>query len=55
LSSPASLRSLPAKLRLLLGAQDLVLTPGEAVEFLVLFGRQGERAHLRVRPKASAD
>lgn len=28
---------------------------GEAVEFLVLFGSQGERAHLRVRPKASAD
>jgi hypothetical protein len=65
LSSPASLRSLPA--------MDLVLTPGEAaefdthvphwfgsadgeaVEFLVLFGRQGERAHLRVRPRASAD
>jgi transcriptional regulator with XRE-family HTH domain len=69
---------LNGKLRLLLGAQDLVLTPGEAaefdtrvphwfgcasqdradgeaVEFLVLFGRQGERAHLRVRPKASAD
>jgi transcriptional regulator with XRE-family HTH domain len=62
---------LNGKLRLLLGAQDLVLTPGEAaefdtrvphwfggadgeaVEFLVLFGSQGERAHLRVRPKAS--
>jgi transcriptional regulator with XRE-family HTH domain len=26
----------------------------EPVEFLVLFGRQGERAHLRVRPKAAA-
>jgi transcriptional regulator with XRE-family HTH domain len=25
----------------------------EPVEFLVLFGRQGERAHLRVRPRAS--
>jgi transcriptional regulator with XRE-family HTH domain len=25
---------------------------GEAVEFLSLFGRQGERAHLRARPKA---
>jgi hypothetical protein len=28
---------------------------GEAVEFMVLFGRQGERAHLRVRPKAGPD
>ena len=62
---------LNGKLRLLLGPQDLVLSPGEAaefdtrvphwfgsadgeaVEFLVLFGRQGERAHLRVRPKAT--
>ena len=62
---------LNGKLRLLLGSQDLVLSPGEAaefdtrvphwfgsadgeaVEFLVLFGRQGERAHLRVRPKAT--
>jgi transcriptional regulator with XRE-family HTH domain len=26
---------------------------GEPVEFLCLFGRQGERAHLRVRPKAT--
>jgi transcriptional regulator with XRE-family HTH domain len=26
----------------------------EPVEFLSLFGRQGERAHLRARPKASA-
>ena len=60
---------LNGKLRLLLGPQDLVLSPGEAaefdtrvphwfgtadgeaVEFLVLFGRQGERAHLRVRPR----
>ncbi len=57
-------------LRLLLGEQDLVLSPGEAaefdtrvpqwfgsagrepVEFLCLFGRQGERAHLRARPQA---
>src|ERR1700760_370048 len=64
---------LNGKLRLLLGTQDLVLSPGEAaefdtrvphwfgsadgeaVEFLVLFGRQGERAHLRVRPKAGPD
>jgi uncharacterized cupin superfamily protein len=28
---------------------------GEAAEFLVLFGRQGERAHLRVRPRAGPD
>jgi transcriptional regulator with XRE-family HTH domain len=64
---------LNGKLRLLLGAQDVVLTPGEAaefdtrvphwfgsadgqaVEFLVLFGSQGERAHLRVRPKDGAE
>ncbi|MBB6376352.1 transcriptional regulator with XRE-family HTH domain [Pseudonocardia eucalypti] len=26
----------------------------EAVEFLILFGKQGERAHLRARPAASA-
>ena len=62
---------LNGQMRLLLGSQDLVLSPGEAaefdtrvphwfgsadgeaVEFLVLFGRQGERAHLRVRPKAT--
>jgi len=31
----------------LIGSAD-----GEAVEFLSLFGRQGERAHLRARPKA---
>jgi transcriptional regulator with XRE-family HTH domain len=61
---------LSGRLRLILGDQDLVLTPGEAaefdtrvphwfgsaggeaVEFLSLFGRQGERAHLRARPKA---
>jgi hypothetical protein len=27
---------------------------GEAVEFLSLFGRQGERAHLRARPRPPA-
>jgi transcriptional regulator with XRE-family HTH domain len=61
---------LNGRLRLLLGGQDLVLSPGEAaefdtrlphwfgsadgeaVEFLSLFGRQGERAHLRARPRA---
>jgi mannose-6-phosphate isomerase-like protein (cupin superfamily) len=60
---------LNGRLRLVLGAQDLVLSPGEAaefdtrvphwfgaadaepIEFLSLFGRQGERAHLRARPK----
>jgi transcriptional regulator with XRE-family HTH domain len=59
---------LNGKLRLLLGDQDLILSPGEAaefdchvphwfgsgdgeaVEFLALFGGQGGRAHLRVRP-----
>jgi transcriptional regulator with XRE-family HTH domain len=58
---------LNGRLRLLLGEQDLILTPGEAVEFdthvphwfasadatpvevLSLFGRQGERAHLRAK------
>jgi transcriptional regulator with XRE-family HTH domain len=58
---------LNGRLRLLLGEQDLVLSPGEAVEFdthvphwfasadaspvevLSLFGRQGERAHLRAK------
>ncbi|MEP7026674.1 MAG: XRE family transcriptional regulator [Actinomycetota bacterium] len=61
---------LNGRLRLVLGDQDLVLSPGEAaefdtrlphwsgsadgeaVEFLCLFGRQGERAHLRARPPA---
>jgi quercetin dioxygenase-like cupin family protein len=61
---------LNGRLRLVLGEQDLVLSPGEAaefdtrvphwfgaasaepVEFLSLFGRQGERAHLRAQPKA---
>jgi transcriptional regulator with XRE-family HTH domain len=60
---------LDGRLRLVLGDQDLVLSPGEAaefdtrvphwfgaagaegVEFLSLFGRQGERAHLRARPR----
>ncbi|GAB2933239.1 XRE family transcriptional regulator [Micromonospora polyrhachis] len=63
---------LNGRLRLVLGDQDLVLSPGEAaefdtrvphwfgatdaepVEFLSLFGRQGERAHLRAQPKADA-
>lgn len=58
---------LDGRLRLVLGEQDLVLSPGEAAEFdtrvphwfgpagdgpvelLSLFGRQGERAHLRAR------
>lgn len=62
---------LDGQLRLVLGDQDLVLKPGEAVEFgtqvphwfgstgsgavevLSLFGRQGERAHLRAATKAS--
>jgi quercetin dioxygenase-like cupin family protein len=61
---------LNGRLRLVLGVQDLVLSPGEAAEFdtrlphwfggagrepveiLSLFGRQGERAHLRARPQA---
>jgi transcriptional regulator with XRE-family HTH domain len=58
---------LSGRVRLVLGAEDLVLSPGEAAEFdtmtphwmggvggaaevLVLMGRHGERAHLRVRP-----
>lgn len=58
---------LNGRLRLVLGDQDLVLTPGEVVEFdthvphwlgvadpspvelLILFGPQGERAHVRAR------
>jgi transcriptional regulator with XRE-family HTH domain len=58
---------LSGRLRLVLGDQDLVLTPGEAAEFdtrvphwfgsadrtavevLSLFGRQGERVHLRAK------
>lgn len=61
---------LNGRLRVILGDQDLVLSPGEAaefdtrvphwfgaagtepVEFLSLFGKQGERAHLRARPRA---
>ena len=60
---------LNGRLRVVLGEQDLLLSPGEAaefdtrvphwfgaaegeaVEFLSLFGRQGERAHLRARPR----
>jgi transcriptional regulator with XRE-family HTH domain len=58
---------LDGRFRLLLGDQDLVLTPGEVAEFdthvphwlgnagsvpvelLILFGTQGERAHVRAR------
>lgn len=61
---------LNGSLRVVLGLQDLVLAPGEAVEFdthtphwfgatggaavefLTLFGPQGERAHVRVGPPA---
>ncbi|MGH3786727.1 MAG: helix-turn-helix domain-containing protein [Pseudonocardiaceae bacterium] len=60
---------LNGRLRLVLGDQDLMLTPGEAAEFdthvahwlgaadtdpvelLILFGQQGERAHLRARAR----
>jgi transcriptional regulator with XRE-family HTH domain len=60
---------LSGRLRLLLGARDFVLSPGEVVEFdtrvphafsnpfpepaevLTLFGPQGERMHVRARPK----
>lgn len=60
---------LNGRLRLVLGDQDLVLTPGEVAEFdthvphwlgvpdatpvelLILFGPQGERAHVRARPR----
>ncbi len=60
---------LRGRLRLVLGAHDVVLAPGEAaefdtrvphwfglanrrpVEFLSLFGQQGERIHVRARPK----
>jgi transcriptional regulator with XRE-family HTH domain len=62
---------LSGRLRLRLGAQDLVLARGEAAEFdtrvphwfgsagdhpveiLSLFGRQGERMHVRARPVKS--
>ncbi|MEU8964127.1 MULTISPECIES: helix-turn-helix domain-containing protein [unclassified Streptomyces] len=61
---------LDGRLRLVLGAHDLVLGPGEVaewdtkvphwfssadgrpVEVLSLFGRQGERMHVRAKPKA---
>ncbi|WP_067825059.1 helix-turn-helix domain-containing protein [Nocardia inohanensis] len=60
---------LNGRLRMILGAHDLILGPGEAaefdtrephwfgaadtepVEFLSLFGKQGERAHVRAKPK----
>jgi transcriptional regulator with XRE-family HTH domain len=60
---------LSGRLRLVLGDHDLLLTPGEvvefdcrvphwfgsgngeAVEFLSIFGSQGERMHVRARPK----
>jgi transcriptional regulator with XRE-family HTH domain len=63
---------LNGRLRAILGEHDLVLTPGEvvefdtrlphwfgaagdeAVEFLSLFGAQGERAHLRAGPGPAA-
>jgi transcriptional regulator with XRE-family HTH domain len=62
---------LNGRLRLVLGEHDMVLEPGEAVEFdtrvphwfgpadehavelLSLFGKQGERAHLRARARPS--
>jgi transcriptional regulator with XRE-family HTH domain len=61
---------LNGRLRVVLGEQDFVMSPGEAaefdtrvphwfgaadrepVEFLSLFGRQGERAHLRARSRS---
>ncbi len=64
---------LGGRVRLKLGEQDLVLSPGEAAEFdtrvphwfgsaddgtvevLCLFGRQGERAHLRARATTGTD
>ena len=63
---------LSGRLRLLLGEHDLLLAPGEVVEFdthvphwfgntfdapaevLVLFGPQGERMHVRARPRETA-
>lgn len=63
---------LDGRLRVVLGEHDIVIGPGEAVEFdcrvphwfgadggrpaefLSLFGRQGERAHLRARPRGRA-
>jgi transcriptional regulator with XRE-family HTH domain len=61
---------LSGRLRLVLGQQDLMLSPGEAaefdtrtphwfgnagpgaVEYLTLFGPQGERVHVRARPSS---
>ena len=61
---------LAGRLRLLLGEHDLLLSPGEVVEFdthvphwfgntgevpvevLILFGPQGERMHVRARPRS---
>jgi transcriptional regulator with XRE-family HTH domain len=61
---------LSGRLRLVLGEHDVLLTPGEVVEFdthvphwfgnvdrepaevLSLFGPQGERMHVRARPRA---
>lgn len=63
---------LSGRVRLVLGAHDLLLTSGEAaefdcrvphwfgtangeaVEFLSIFGRQGERMHVRARPRKAA-
>ena len=60
---------LNGRLRLVLGQEDFVMSPGEVaefdtrtphwfasadkepVEFLTLFGQQGERIHVRARPK----
>ncbi|WP_131684627.1 helix-turn-helix domain-containing protein [Pseudarthrobacter sp. YALA5] len=62
---------LNGRLRMVLGSKDLVISPGEAVEFdtrvphwfgradtgavefLSLFGTQGERMHVRSRPGSS--
>lgn len=64
---------LSGRLRLLLGDNDILLIPGEVVEFdthtphaftnpgdaptelLILIGPQGERAHVRARPRRSAE
>lgn len=60
---------LNGRLRLVLGEEDFVMSPGEVaefdtrtphwfasagkdpVEFLAIFGQQGERLHIRARPK----
>lgn len=62
---------LSGRLRLLLGEHDVVLLPGEVVEFdtrvphwlgnpfdepaesLAIFGKQGERAHVRSSPRVT--